>query len=1069
MALSVFAFTGCGGGKVEINKGSITLAVGDTQKLTAISSDSKDEILWMSDNSSIATVDKKGVVTAKAAGTTTITAYTGDKPGKNAATCEVTVVGLTFTDEFGTAMTELIADRDKAPTKISLKTTDNSTVRSWSSSDTKLLSVVSEGKNGAALTAHRSEGSVTLTATTSSGLSAKINVKLEDTFNGPKYEIGTDREGGKWWYSFNEEGYRVVGDHFGELRGDVVTFEFDGNSNWESKDILLGYTGKEEYSIVNLNMKVESSVETPITIFSGATSTSVYLDAGDNEVSVRLPWTDGFEIWFGNSKYGGDKIQNGKFVITDIVYTYVEEQTLDNPTFTVEESSEGHIITIDDGVKKEGVEQYTVCLFKDGADKATLTQTLMFATDTIDTALIGPEDKGEYIVKLKAIGAYGWIDSDWVTLDDTITINNEHVKYDLAAGGSGDAMSSNRWFYYVVDGGEYGNPRGTYEDGAITYTSDYLGWAFYSTMLLRNYSEYEVGTQLLVGMNIHVSASEADDFVGHITVADDSNDYKVRTLKPGDNYIEFVRTQRDDDPTISIMFGVYPDVPDFPTDNQLDFVFTDVTVVPYNGATRKLTAPSGATLDDETKVVSTPNISESEEKYISGYQVTYYNESGIAVKTFDISNGDSIDDSKIDKGTYTVKIKALAGNVRTYTDSDEAVLVSELVIDRALVYDIPFGGSGDPVNANNDPGVWYYWNDQNWVGSDVTIDGATYNDGTITIPYTASGACDFGIQLYYKSPKYAYGQIYEIAMNIKTNADISVVIFSETYDLKVGDNAIKAYYTQTANEYSCYMAVKINGDEVPENVLVISDMVWSPYTYKTLAAPSITGIDAEGKITISDTNAAENVKGYNVSFYLDNVKRGELTVQNGDILEPYMLESNTYTVKVIALPGPGYLQSAESAGYEYKVVNEHIRYDFMQNPDGTYGFNEGDARSNPGIWGVWAGQWEWTEWKASVNVTEARYEDGKIIISFTSEGTCDWALRLYYVNPAFEAGTSYEFDIVATSDMNVQVENGEAAAESLNAGVSRHLYGGSDDSFYLQVNIKDGLSGTITISNVEWN
>ena len=75
---------------VSLNKTELELAVGDTEKLTAKvepSDATNQKVTWESNATNIATVDNNGAVTAKAAGTATITA----KAGEQTATCTVTV------------------------------------------------------------------------------------------------------------------------------------------------------------------------------------------------------------------------------------------------------------------------------------------------------------------------------------------------------------------------------------------------------------------------------------------------------------------------------------------------------------------------------------------------------------------------------------------------------------------------------------------------------------------------------------------------------------------------------------------------------------------------------------------------------------------------------------------------------------------------------------------------------------------------------------------------------------------------------------------------------------------
>lgn len=79
---------------VSLNKTSLTLDEGKTETLTATVSPSDASVTtvsWSSSNTSIATVNSSGVVTAKSKGTCTITATSTDDSNKK-ATCSVTVL-----------------------------------------------------------------------------------------------------------------------------------------------------------------------------------------------------------------------------------------------------------------------------------------------------------------------------------------------------------------------------------------------------------------------------------------------------------------------------------------------------------------------------------------------------------------------------------------------------------------------------------------------------------------------------------------------------------------------------------------------------------------------------------------------------------------------------------------------------------------------------------------------------------------------------------------------------------------------------------------------------------------
>ena len=77
---------------VTLDKTSLTMTVGDTQTLTATvnpSNASNKSVTWSSNKTSVATVSSSGVITAKSAGTATITVKTND--GGKTAKCTVTV------------------------------------------------------------------------------------------------------------------------------------------------------------------------------------------------------------------------------------------------------------------------------------------------------------------------------------------------------------------------------------------------------------------------------------------------------------------------------------------------------------------------------------------------------------------------------------------------------------------------------------------------------------------------------------------------------------------------------------------------------------------------------------------------------------------------------------------------------------------------------------------------------------------------------------------------------------------------------------------------------------------
>ena len=162
---------------ITLDTNSLELQEGDSQNLTATISPSdadNKKVLWISSNSSVATV-AEGVVTAVKAGQATITAKSDD--GGKTATCEVTVVAKAILVE--SVSLDKTSLELKEGEEVSLTATvkpDNATNKNvtWSSSNETVASVI-DGK----VTALKS-GETTITVTTEDGAKTaecKITVK----------------------------------------------------------------------------------------------------------------------------------------------------------------------------------------------------------------------------------------------------------------------------------------------------------------------------------------------------------------------------------------------------------------------------------------------------------------------------------------------------------------------------------------------------------------------------------------------------------------------------------------------------------------------------------------------------------------------------------------------------------------------------------------------------------------------------------------------------------------------------------------------------------------------------
>ena len=171
---------------VKLNINSLSLAVGDTRKLTETVSPSNatdKSVIWSSSNLSIATVSSSGVVTAKAAGSATITVTTCD--GNKKASCAVTVqaqtIAVTGVSLDKTSLSMTVGDTQTLTATITPSNATNKAV-SWSSSNTSIATVSSSG-----VVTAKAAGSATITVTTNDGgKTDSCTIMVLDTNSGPR-------------------------------------------------------------------------------------------------------------------------------------------------------------------------------------------------------------------------------------------------------------------------------------------------------------------------------------------------------------------------------------------------------------------------------------------------------------------------------------------------------------------------------------------------------------------------------------------------------------------------------------------------------------------------------------------------------------------------------------------------------------------------------------------------------------------------------------------------------------------------------------------------------------------
>ncbi len=217
---------------ISLNKGSMSLYVGSRQTLKATIKPTNATYKtpnWKSSNTSVATVDSSGVVTALKAGTALITASAQDNSGKKAI-CYLTVnnripaTGVTVQD------TEItMVEGEKKSVQIALIPSTSSDGVKWSSNNSSVASV---DKSSGMITA-KSSGSANITVMTDSGKKATItvtviglNVTSLVTEQYTTYKQALSVEGAKTkikWSSQNQKIVEVYSDGTISTRGPGTT------------------------------------------------------------------------------------------------------------------------------------------------------------------------------------------------------------------------------------------------------------------------------------------------------------------------------------------------------------------------------------------------------------------------------------------------------------------------------------------------------------------------------------------------------------------------------------------------------------------------------------------------------------------------------------------------------------------------------------------------------------------------------------------------------------------------------------------------------------------------------
>jgi len=838
---------------VSISQETARIAAGDTLQLTATAADGSD-IEWSSSDKTVVSVTKDGLIRGAKAGTATITA----KAGEATATCVVTVYSVDVTISQTTATVE----KGESIT-LTAESGDGGEII-WSSNDERIATV----ENGV-VTGLR-EGTAIISAKRGQAGIATCEVTVVWSNKPADYAvIGFGEEGpvavanpGTYYY-WNDQNWcgSSVTAVEAYYAGGVATFQYADASPacWHGYQVFYKHAANVAGKAYKLSAKINSLEEGDITI----NGTVVTLKKGDNDVVVYYIEDGGkasISIQMG-TQTAGTVIAANTISISDVKFEEFTPEKLAAPTAV--SISANSIVSITDS-NGEKATAFKLNFYKDGVMLYSFQMNKDAMLD--DTAM----EDGTYEIKAVAIGTGAYVSSDESDVLATYTVANGGVAYDMEGlGESGAVANPGKWTYWTEFSGiTYAK----YEKGKISFDVSVEGGNWYSNQLFFKNSALQAGKAYTLTMKMTSTVA------GQITI-----NGQVVTLVIGDNNIELNVTEGN--VSISIQMGTMDStgatastiaVGEFTIEN-IEFKEGSGTVDPDN--------PTTVIAGGEVDAVANPGKVYYWTEFGGVANVTYDN----GVISFKVVNGGNwysnqifLKNPDLAAGkTYKLTLTIVSSVAEKITLNGTAIdlIIGENAVEVTYVEDatkasislqggvnggVAFAAGeftlkniaftevegdnvgGDPVTppvssntisfgeegtAAANPGAFYYWNDQNWCGSYVTVSSAAYDAENNKATFTYSGAstaCWFGMQIFFENAANVDGKTYKLTCTINSEVAGDVQINGQIVSLVVGENAVEVTYVEDAGKAS--FAIQC-GTDTPRTAIAANTISVSGLTF----------------------------------------------------------------------------------------------------------------------------------------------------------------------------------------------------------------------------------------------
>ena len=279
---------------VTLDPDTLTLTEGETAALTAtITPDNatNKNVTWSSDDEAVATVDADGKVTAKSAGTATITVTTED--GGKTAACEVTVTAASVPVTGVTLNKTNLTLQEKASETLTATVVPTDATNknvTWASSDPNVATVDQTG-NVTAVGA----GTATITVTTEDGektATCKVTV-THGTLTKTAEKPATCTEAGKKAYYT----CRTCGKHFADEAGKTEITNLDGYGIIPATGHTLTKTAEKPTTCTEAGKKAYYTCKTCGKHFADAEGTTEIPNLGEYGIIPATDHSYGTPVW----------------------------------------------------------------------------------------------------------------------------------------------------------------------------------------------------------------------------------------------------------------------------------------------------------------------------------------------------------------------------------------------------------------------------------------------------------------------------------------------------------------------------------------------------------------------------------------------------------------------------------------------------------------------------------------------------------------------------------------------------------------------------------------------------